>query len=127
MPYTTREQRRAYIQQRRTQRRQAGICIQCGHAPVVAGGLCAEHASLARVRARTWFRQQGCQPRYVDHPEWGHDRPYFNREWQRAYWEDDGEGHYWRVAVYWLDPLTILLKREAVGAFHFMRNHRACV
>jgi len=127
MPYATPDQRRDYQRHKNAQRRLAGVCIQCGTAPATIGGRCQAHASDVRLRSRLYFRQQGHQPRYTDHPEWGQDRPYFNREWQRTYWEDDGEGQYWRVAVYWLDPLTLLLKREAVGAFTFMRDHHACV
>lgn len=122
MPYATLEQRREYQRRKNAQRRADGSCIQCGLYPAVIGGRCETHAQAVRLSSRQWFRRGGHQPRYPDHPEWGHDRPYFDREWQRAYWEDDGEGRYWRVSVEWFDPLTRLLILERVGAFYFMRD-----
>ena len=107
----------------RAQCRELGRCCQCLK-PAVAFGCCEAHAERKRTYNRLLQREQkGCRPRYPTHPEWGtREHGYlWASEKPPAYYETVS-GVICRVPVDWRDPLTILIQREAMGLFCFMRD-----
>lgn len=116
MGYASPEGRRLQMHRYRLLKRQLGCCLEC-RKPSEQGGRCTYHLEQHRERSRRWMQ--------VAH---GHaPRPAFTfaSEWQPTYWERTGWGRR-RVSVDWLDPLTILLRREAAGTFVFYQDRAWC-
>ena len=122
MPYASPDGKRLWAQRYRAGKRGRGECLQCKAPHETNSRFCKLHGASRRDYARAWMRRlHGYQPRY-EQPEWGYaERPRFHAEWERPYYETVS-GVICRVPVDWRDPLTILIQREAMGLFCFMRD-----